>query len=88
MAEMNAMEFTDELNRQPVRRPIPEPRTGEILIQVSAAGVTPTEKLWYPTSHYTDGSARAKAIPGHEFSSTVAGLDAGVMQSALKNYAK
>jgi NADPH:quinone reductase-like Zn-dependent oxidoreductase len=45
MAEMKAMEFTDELNLQPVRRPVPEPQAGEILIQVSAAGVAPTEKL-------------------------------------------
>lgn len=40
MAEMKAMEFTDELNLQPVRRPVPEPQAGEILIQVFAAGVT------------------------------------------------
>ncbi len=78
MAEMKAMEFTDELNLQPVIRPVPEPQAGEILIQVSAVGVTPTEKLWYPTSHYADGTARSKAIPGHEFSGTVAGLGAGV----------
>jgi hypothetical protein len=41
MAEMKAMEFTDELKLQPVRRPVPEPQAGEILIQVSAAGVNP-----------------------------------------------
>ena len=77
MAEMKAMEFTDELKLQPVRRPVPEPQAGEILIQVSAAGVTPTEKLWYPTRHHADGTARSKAIPGHEFSGTVAALGAG-----------
>src|ERR1700733_11157463 len=77
MAEMKAMEFTDELHLQSVRRPVPEPQAGEILIQVSAAGVTPTEKLWYPPSHYADGTARFKAIPGHEFSGTVAALGAG-----------
>ncbi len=74
MAEMKAMEFTDKLKLQPVKRPVPEPQPGEILIQVFAAGVTPTEKLWYPTSHHADGTARSKAIPGHEFSGTVAGL--------------
>ena len=36
MTKMKAMEFTDERNLQPVIRPIPEPRAGEILIQVSA----------------------------------------------------
>ena len=66
MAKMKAMEFTDELDPQPVRRPVPEPQAGEILIQVSAVGVTPTEKLWYTTSHYADGTARSKAIPGHD----------------------
>ena len=79
MAKMKAMEFTDELNLQPVIRPVPEPQAGEILIQVSAVGVTRTEKLWSTTSHYADGTARSKAIPGHEFSGTVAGLGAGVI---------
>ena len=70
MPEMKAMEFTDKLNLQPVTRPVP----GEILIQVYATGGTPTEKLWYTTSHYADGSTRSKAMPGYEFSGLVAGL--------------
>src|SRR5260221_12679112 len=74
MTKMKAMEFTDERNLQPVIRPVPEPQAGEIVIQVSAAGVMPTEKIWSTTSHYADGKARTKAIPGHEFSGTVAGL--------------
>ena len=49
MPEMKAMEFTDKLNLQPVTRPVPEPKAGEILIQVYATGGTPTEKLWYTT---------------------------------------
>ena len=77
MAEMKAMEFTDALNLQPVRRPVPQPQAGEILIRVSAVGVTPTEKLWSTTSQFADGTARSKAIPGHEFSGVVAGLGAG-----------
>ena len=55
-----------------------EYQAGEILIQVSAVGVMPTEKFWSTTSHYADGTARTKAIPGHEFSGIVAGLGAGV----------
>jgi NADPH:quinone reductase-like Zn-dependent oxidoreductase len=35
----------------------PEPGVGEILVQVHAAGVTPTELLWYPTTH-TNQAAR------------------------------
>jgi NADPH:quinone reductase-like Zn-dependent oxidoreductase len=46
----------------------PEPGLGEILIQVHAAGVTPTELLWYTTTHTKSGTARMRAVPGHEFS--------------------
>jgi NADPH:quinone reductase-like Zn-dependent oxidoreductase len=59
MPEMKAMEFTDKLNLQPVTRPVPEPKAGEILIQVYATAGPPTEKLWYTTSHYADGSTRS-----------------------------
>jgi len=38
MPEMKAMEFTDKLNLQPVTRPVPQPKAGEILIQVYATG--------------------------------------------------
>ena len=77
MAEMKAMEFTSDLKLQPAKRPIPEPQAGEVLIQIFAAGVIPTEKVWYTTTHHADGTARSKAIPGHEFSGTVAGLGVG-----------
>jgi NADPH:quinone reductase-like Zn-dependent oxidoreductase len=63
MAKMKAMEFTDELKLQPVRRPVPEPQAGEILIQVYAVGVTPTEKLWSTTSHYAEGTADPRRFP-------------------------
>ena len=46
MPEMKVMEFTDKLNLQPATRPVPQPKAGEILIQVYATGGTPTEKLW------------------------------------------
>jgi NADPH:quinone reductase-like Zn-dependent oxidoreductase len=58
----------------------PEPMPGpkEVLVQVYAAGVTPSELLWYPTSHKKDGSERTGAIPGHEFSGVIAALGAAV----------
>lgn len=56
----------------------PTPAPGQILIHVRAAGVTPTELLWYPTYHQKDGSLREGAIPGHEFSGAVAALGEGV----------
>jgi len=54
--------------------PVPAPRDGEVLIRVHAAGVTPTELLWSPTTQNKDGSLRNRAIPGHEFSGVVAAL--------------
>jgi NADPH:quinone reductase-like Zn-dependent oxidoreductase len=78
MTQMKAMEFTDALTLRPATRPVPEPQPGELLIRVFAVGVTPTEKLWYPTTHYADGTARSNAIPGHAFSGTGAGIGAGV----------
>ncbi|MDQ2839921.1 MAG: NADP-dependent oxidoreductase [Acidobacteriota bacterium] len=52
--------------------PRPMPRKGEVLIRVRAAGVTPTEVAWYPTSHTRDGEERAGAVPSHEFSGEIA----------------
>jgi NADPH:quinone reductase-like Zn-dependent oxidoreductase len=50
------------------------PGTGELLIRVCAAGITPTELLWYPTSHNKKGERRTSAIPAHEFSGVVAAV--------------
>ena len=58
----------------PVEMAKPEPHEGEVLIRVHAAGVTPTELLWYPTTHTKDGAARTDAVPGHEFSGVIAAL--------------
>jgi NADPH:quinone reductase-like Zn-dependent oxidoreductase len=58
--------------------PKPSPGPGEVLLQVAAAAVTPSELLWYPTSHTADGQPRTGAIPGHEFAGTVAGIGPGV----------
>src|SRR5689334_24852699 len=58
--------------------PQPQPDEGEVLIRVRAAGVTPTELLWYPTTHTKEGSVRTRAVPGHEFSGIVATLGKGV----------
>jgi NADPH:quinone reductase-like Zn-dependent oxidoreductase len=55
----------------------PAPGKGEVLIQVHAAGVTPTELIWYPTSNTKDGQPRLRAIPGHEFSGVVAAIGEG-----------
>ena len=52
--------------------PQPEPRAGELLVQVFAAGVTSKELLWYPTTHNKKDEPRSRAVPGHEFSGVIA----------------
>jgi len=61
----------------PAALPQPQPGEGELLIRVRATGVTPTELLWYPTTHTKEGGARTSAVPGHEFSGVVAALGHG-----------
>jgi NADPH:quinone reductase-like Zn-dependent oxidoreductase len=55
----------------------PQPQPGEVLIRVHAVGVTRTELLWEPTTHTKSGGNRRHAIPGHEFSGTIAAVGAG-----------
>jgi NADPH:quinone reductase-like Zn-dependent oxidoreductase len=55
----------------------PQPQRGEVLIRVHAVGVTHTELLWQPTTHTKSGDNRRRAIPGHEFSGTIAAVSAG-----------
>jgi NADPH:quinone reductase-like Zn-dependent oxidoreductase len=77
---MRAMRLTDANKATMVEENVPQPKAGpgEVLIRVSAAGVTPTELLWYPTTHTKTGEARRGAVPGHEFSGVVAALGEGV----------
>src|SRR5690348_12078496 len=55
-----------------------QPGRGEVLIRVHAVGVTHTELLWQPTTHTKSGENRRHAIPGHEFSGTIAAIGAAV----------
>jgi NADPH:quinone reductase-like Zn-dependent oxidoreductase len=54
--------------------PQPQPRRGELLVRVYAAGVTPTELLWYTTTHNKTGERRSHAVPSHEFSGVIAAV--------------
>ena len=54
--------------------PQPQPGRGELLVRVYAAGVTPTELLWYPTTHGKNGERRSRAVPRHEFSGVIAAV--------------
>jgi NADPH:quinone reductase-like Zn-dependent oxidoreductase len=58
--------------------PEPQPGTDELRVRVYAAGVTPTELLWYPTTHTQSGEKRTHVIPGHEFSGVIDAVGAGV----------
>ena len=62
--------------------PTPVPGKDEVLVKVYAAGVTPSELIWYPTTHDKSGNTRQFAVPGHEFSGVIA--QAGV---SVKDFA-
>jgi NADPH:quinone reductase-like Zn-dependent oxidoreductase len=55
--------------------PKPVPRRGDALVEVVAAGITPTELSWRSAYTTRDGCDRLPAIPGHEFSGIVAVSD-------------
>jgi NADPH:quinone reductase-like Zn-dependent oxidoreductase len=57
----------------------PRAGRGEVLIDVRAAGVTPSELGWAPTWTTKDGGPRPlPVIPGHEFSGIVRAVGPGV----------
>jgi NADPH:quinone reductase-like Zn-dependent oxidoreductase len=58
--------------------PRPEPRVGEALIRVHAAGITPTELGWDETWVDRNGHDRTPTIPSHEFSGVVEVVGHGV----------
>jgi NADPH:quinone reductase-like Zn-dependent oxidoreductase len=52
--------------------PKPDPKDNQVLVQVYATAITPTEFAWYPTFHTPDGGNRPfPIILGHEFSGVV-----------------
>jgi NADPH:quinone reductase-like Zn-dependent oxidoreductase len=78
---MKCIELTDSTDSPALIEkdvPRPRPREGEVLARVHAAGVTPTELAWYPTSRMEDGGKRTGAVPSHEFSGVVAEIGEGV----------
>jgi len=72
---MRALHFDDSAQKPRLieaGKPQPKPGSGELLIRIYAAGITPTELLWYPTTHTKSGQPRHLPIPSHEFSGVVA----------------
>ena len=51
--------------------PVPEIGAGDVLVRVSATGITPTELRWDETYQHADGTPRIPSIPGHEVSGVV-----------------
>lgn len=69
--------------------PNPLPKDNEVLVQVYATAITPTEFDWYPTFHTPEGTMRPfPIIPGHEFSGVVdaIGSDCKDMQVGASIY--
>ena len=58
--------------------PRPDPRAGEALVRVHAAGITPTELEWTETWVDRQGHDRTPIIPSHEVSGLVEELGHGV----------
>jgi NADPH:quinone reductase-like Zn-dependent oxidoreductase len=63
--------------------PDPEPAPGQVVVRIAAAGITPTELDWYPTTHDSSGAPRTGAIPSHEFSGTITTLGIAVHDFTL-----
>jgi len=63
--------------------PQPKARQAEVLVRVYAAGVTPTELVWYPTSHTKNGDRRTGAVPSHEFSGEIAEIGGDVAELSI-----
>jgi NADPH:quinone reductase-like Zn-dependent oxidoreductase len=60
------------------RAPMPDPRTGEVVVAVHAAGITFAELTWDPT-WTRDGRDRTPIVPSHEVSGAIAEIGPGVM---------
>ena len=78
MAALLAREQDQAPDRMSVEeRSRPEPRIGDVLIQVGAASFTPTELQWPSTWVDRSGRGRQPVIPGHEVSGTVVAIGYG-----------
>ena len=67
MSEINAIRFAEPWQVSCVKIPMPEPKPGEALIKIMAAGICGSD---IPRIYKT-GTYSYPLIPGHEFSGTV-----------------
>jgi NADPH:quinone reductase-like Zn-dependent oxidoreductase len=83
---MKSLHLTDENGKPSLREqesPRPKPGSGEILVKIRAAGITPTEIGWYPTSHTRNGETRTNPVPSHEFSGEIVECGDGTKQFSI-----
>jgi NADPH:quinone reductase-like Zn-dependent oxidoreductase len=71
MKAMQLQQTPKGLTLHPAQIPPPTPGKTDIVIQVHAAGIIPTELEWDPTIHTKTGAKRSNAIPSHEFSGVI-----------------
>jgi NADPH:quinone reductase-like Zn-dependent oxidoreductase len=86
MKTMKAMRFNDSAVSPALmvcEMEVPQPGRNQVLVRVHAAGATPTELGWYPTSHTSSGESRLGAIPGHEFSGLIEAVGTDVDPSQI-----
>jgi NADPH:quinone reductase-like Zn-dependent oxidoreductase len=57
---------------------VPQPRTGEVLVAVHAAAITPTEFAWESSWTTKDGASRLPVVPAHDVSGVVTEIGAEV----------
>ena len=62
---------------------MPEIRPADVLVEVRAAGITPSELGWEPTWTKPDGSDRTPIVPSHEVAGTVVLAGAEVDELAV-----
>ncbi len=63
--------------------PVPQPGIGDVLLEVKAASVTPTELEWPSTWVDRAGHERAPVVPGYEVSGVVRSLGYGTTGFAI-----
>src|SRR5437762_14258994 len=85
MAALLAREQDQAPERTSVEeRSRPEPRIGDVLIQVGAASFTPTELQWPSTCVDRSGRDRRPVIPGPEAAGTVVARRSGTTGCAAR----
>jgi NADPH:quinone reductase-like Zn-dependent oxidoreductase len=71
---------SETLVYEPVIRPVPD--RDEVLVEVHAAAITPTELTWDPTWTDEQGKSRLPIIPSHEISGVVAKVGSDALDIA------